>query len=125
MSKGAVLIYAVAFVLAALLAGCSGADNGFPTGTFSANNGEWVQTFDEDGSSTFLENGTIIASSTFSIRANELTWETDSYCDARGAGKAAYTWAFEDGVLLFQLKGEDNCSDRIGALDNVPYHKDD
>jgi len=125
MSKGAVLIYAVALTLVALLVGCSGAENGFPTGTFTANNGEWVQTFDDDGSSTFLVNGTIGASSTFSIQANELTWETDSYCDARGAGKATYTWTFDDGILLFQVKGEDKCSDRLGVLDNVPYLKED
>ena len=124
MKKGALLRYAFAFLFVALLVGCSGTETDFPEGTFSARNGGWVLTLD-DGSSTFSEYGTVEAIGTFSIQANEVTWETDSYCDPEGAGKATYTWAFEDDILLFQVKGEDKCSGRLGALDNVPYHLED
>jgi hypothetical protein len=95
----------------------------FPTGTFTAKDGDWVLTFDDDGSYTFSEYGTVEASGIISIQANELTWETDSYCDPKGAGKATYTWTFEDDVLLFLVKGEDKCVDRSSVIDNVAYHR--
>jgi hypothetical protein len=92
---------------------------GFPTGVFAAKDGAWVLTFDDDGSFTFSESGTAVTSGTFSIRGNELTWETDDYCDR--AGKATYTWTFENDTLSFQVKGKDNCADRLAALDSIPY----
>jgi len=96
----------------------------FPTGKFTAKDGDWVLTFDDNGNYTFSDHGKVEASGTFSIQANEVTWETDSYCDLRGGGKSTYTWTFEDVTLLFRLKGEDKCSDRVDTLDNVPYHKE-
>jgi lysophospholipase L1-like esterase len=92
----------------------------FPEGAFAAKDGDWVLAFDDDGTFTFSESGTVAASGTFSIQANELTWETDRYCDR--AGKATYTWTFENDTLLFQVKGEDECADRLAVLDNVSYH---
>ena len=96
----------------------------FPAGTFVAESGSWVLQFTDEGEFTFLESGRVDAVGTFSIKADELTWETDSYCDTEGAGKATYTWAFEDGTLLFRVKGEDKCAARLAALDNVSYHKE-
>ena len=91
----------------------------FPTGMFTAKDRDWVITFNDDGSFT-SGFGEIAVSGTFSIQANELTWETDSFCDRR----ATYTWTFEDDTLLFQVKGEDKCSSRLRVLDNVPYYKE-
>ena len=81
--------------------------------------------FDDVGSFTFSEDGTVAASGTSSIQANELTWETDSYCDAEVTGKATYTWAFEDGILLFRVKGDEKRAYRFGVRDDVRYHKED
>ena len=95
----------------------------FPTGVFAAKDSDWVLTLDGDGNFTFSESGAVAASGTVSIQANELTWETDSYCDPTGAGKATYTWTFEDDVLMFRVKEEDKCVDRLSAIDNVAYHR--
>jgi len=62
----------------------------FPVGTFVAEAGSWVLTFTDEGEFSFLESGRVDAVGTFSIKANELTWETDSYCDRADAGKATY-----------------------------------
>jgi lysophospholipase L1-like esterase len=93
-----------------------------PKGRFAAKDGDWVLTFDDDGRFTFSESGVVAASGTFSIQGNELTWETDSYCGNAALMKATYTWTFENDTLLFQLKGKDNCADRLAVLDNIPYH---
>jgi lysophospholipase L1-like esterase len=93
---------------------------GFPTGRLEAENADWVLLFDNDGSFTFSESGAVAASGTFSIQANELTWETDSGCE--GLGQATYTWTFENDTLLFQVKGGDECASRLGVLDGISYH---
>jgi hypothetical protein len=125
MSKEAMVRFALAFLFVVLLVGCGSTATDIPTGVFSARSGIWELTLDDDGNSTFSEDGIVEVSGTFSIRANELTWETDSYCDLRGAGKATYTWTFEDNILLLQVKGEDRCFDRLDVLDNIPYQKED
>lgn len=96
----------------------------FPVGTFVAEAGSWVLTFTDEGEFTFFESGRVDAVGTFSIKANELTWETDSYCDRGDAGKSTYNWTLEDDTLLFQVKGDDKCAERLAALDNVPYHRE-
>jgi hypothetical protein len=97
----------------------------FPTGRFAARDGGWVLTLDDDGSFIFSESGTVAASGTFSIQGSELTWETDSYCGNAASMKATYTWTFENDTLLFQVKGKDNCADRLAVLDKIPYHKEE
>ena len=94
----------------------------FPYGTFVSDSGSDQMVLNADGSFTYSESGTVVTTGTFSIQGNELTWETDSYCDERGAGKATYTWTFEDDTLVLQLKGEDHCSDRRYVLNLAPYH---
>ena len=121
MGKGSILVYVVTILFVTLLVGCDGNENDFPTGVFTARNGFWELILDDDGSFTFSEGTRVEASGTFSIQANEFTWETDNYCDSREAGKATYTWTFEDGILLFQVKGNDKCFDRLDVMDNVPY----
>ena len=96
----------------------------FPVGTFVAESGSWALKFTDEGEFTFLESGRVDAVGTFSIKANELTWETDSYCDRGDAGKSTYTWTFENDALLFQVKGDDKCAARLAVLDNVSYHKE-
>lgn len=93
----------------------------FPTGTFAAKDGDWVLTFDDDGGFTFSESGTVAASGTYSVQADELTWESDSYCGNAELMKATYTWTFESDTLLFQVKGKDSCADRQAVLDSISY----
>jgi lysophospholipase L1-like esterase len=96
----------------------------FPIGVFAAKDGAWIFRFDDDGTFTWSESGEVVASGTFSIQGNELTWETDSYCGNAASMKATYTWAFENDTLEFQVKGKDKCTDRQAAVDNVPYQRE-
>ena len=86
-----------------------------------AEDGDLVLTFDNEGNFTFLDSGTVAASGTFSVQADELTWETDSYCGNSELMKATYTWTFENDRLLFQVKGKDSCADRRAVVDSIPY----
>ena len=83
----------------------------FPIGVFAAKDRDWVFRFDS-GSYTWSESGEVVASGTFSIQGNELTWQTDSYCGNEASMKSTYTWVFENDTLEFQVKGKDNCTDR-------------
>ena len=96
----------------------------FPIGVFAAKDGAWIFRFDDDGTFTWSESGEVVASGTFSIQGNELTWETDGYCGNAASMRATYTWAFENDTLEFQVKGKDNCTDRQAAVDNVPYQRE-
>jgi hypothetical protein len=96
----------------------------FPTGTFVANAGYYQLSLTDKGSFTFSEYGEVAARGTYSIHANEFTFETDSYCDGIGAGKATYTWAFQNDTLVFTIKGEDKCSERFYTINLLPYLKE-
>jgi hypothetical protein len=115
------MIVCISFLLLPL---CACSRSNFPSGTFATKSGSWILTFTDEGNFTFTEFSTIATEGTFSIQANELTWETDSFCDRIGAGKATYIWTFEVDTLLFQVKGEDKCAGRLSVLDNVSYHKE-
>ncbi len=105
-----------------LLSLCACASPSFPYGTFASESGTDQMVLNQDGRFTYLESGTVVTAGTFSIQGNELTWETDSFCDEKGAGKATYTWTFENDTLVLQVKGEDRCADRRYVLHGAPYH---
>jgi hypothetical protein len=71
-----------------------------------------------------LDYGEVEARGKFSIQGNELTWETDSYCDQSDAGKATYIWTYENDILQLQVKGKDKCSERYRRVDNFEYKKE-
>jgi len=101
-----------------LLSACARSD--FPTGTYESGSG-YIQTeFNNDGSFTFSIGGQVMSTGTYSIQGHELIWETDSYCDEISAGKATYTWTFENDTLLFEVKGEDKCADRLIVFSSIP-----
>ncbi len=109
-----------------LLFACStsSSEPSFPTGIFASESGPFKTEWRDDGTYTSWMNGQEITSGTYSVEGNELTFETDSYCDSLGAGEATYTWTFKDDTLTFEVKGEDPCSDRMGTLHLVSYHKE-
>lgn len=94
----------------------------FPYGTFVSETGSYQLVLNDNGAVTFSEYEAVVTTGTFSINGNELTWETDSYCDERSAGKATYTWRFEDDPLILHVKVEDACADRLFVLDGVAYY---
>ena len=106
-------------LLLLLLSACSSPT--FPYGTFVSDSGSFEMVLKDDGSFTFSESGTVVTAGTFSLQGNELTWETDSFCDEKDAGKATYTWTFENATLVLDVKGEDQCADRLFVLNHAPY----
>jgi len=118
-------VICIMFVLTVLSAcGTSSVQSSFPTGMFLSESGPFKTEWREDGTYTSWMNGQEITSGTYSVNGNELTYESDSYCDSLGAGKATYAWTLEDDTLTFELKGEDECSDRIGTLHQISWHKE-
>ena len=107
------------FLLSACLTGPS-----FPTGTFVSESGYYQFMLTDNGSWTFSEYGKVAAKGAYSIHANEFTFETDNYCDGKGAGKATYTWTFKNDTLVFTIIGKDKCSDRFRTIHSILYHKE-
>jgi hypothetical protein len=97
----------------------------FPPGTYVAESISATLKLADDGRFTFSESGTVVATGTYSIQGNEITWETDTYCERVGAAKATYVCSFKDDTLLFQVKGDDRCADRLRVLNDVPYRKEE
>lgn len=119
MNKNYVTTIICVSLLLLLLSSCS--KSSFPTGTFVSESGYWGFMLTDNGSWTFSEGGYVAARGAYSIHANEFTFETDSYC---GAGKATYTWTFENDTLLFTVKGKDKCYARFSTMHLIPYHKE-
>jgi len=109
-------------LLLLLLTACS--EPAFPYGTYLSENGTYLFQLNEDGSNFFAYagSGSVIAEGTYSIKGNEITWETDSYCDEVTNKKATYTWTFEDDILKFLVKGVDACSSRYKVLNNKSFY---
>ncbi len=119
MNKKLVTMVICISLLLLLLSACS--KSSFPTGTFVAEDGFYQFMLADDGSYTFSERGTVAARGTYSIHANEFTFETDSFCGDR---EVTYTWTFENDTLLFSVKGTDYCSARLLSIEQIPYHKE-
>ena len=103
-------IYTIAciMILAVTLSACSSKE--FPTGTYTRQNG--TQEIMDDGTFTILWGDEVADEGTYSIEGDVLTWLTSSVCDQDYAGRATYQWQYEDGVLSFELIGEDHCDGR-------------
>jgi hypothetical protein len=114
----------ILFLLLLSLLGCSSGPN-FPVGTYEIDHHgkPWVMEFMDDGEWKGYYDGELYASGTYSISGHQLTFSTDDYCDELRPKPATYTWAYDDGLLTFQLVGEDPCLDRKTVVDNKTYTK--
>ena len=114
MNKNHLIMISCILPLMFLLSACTTLN--FPTGSFLSEDGDEQLDFTIDGRFTYYLMGTVDTVGTFSVQGDELTWETDRYCDANGPRKATYTWTFENDTLVFQVKGEDRCYARFGSI---------
>jgi len=95
-------------LVAVSLSACSSKE--FPTGTYSRQAG--TVEYRDDGTFTYMFGDEVITEGTYSIEGDEILWINDTVCDAENAGSARYKWQHEDGVLSFELVGEDFCEGR-------------
>ena len=107
MKKTLWTLFCILFVAAALSA-CSSKE--FPTGSYTHQS--YTAVFGDDGSFTLLFGDEVVTEGTYSIEGDEITWGHDTWCDAENAGTATYRWQYEDGVLSYELIGEDLCEGR-------------
>ena len=109
--------------LAVFLTGCAG-EAAFPHGTYEIfhSGSTWTMTFYDDGTWIGLFSGEQIAEGIYSVSGDQLTWETDSYCEDQGSpGTATYTWSVDGDYMSFKLTGEEPCRDRQIVLEEAPY----
>jgi hypothetical protein len=107
------IIWTITFVLliAAALSACSSDE--FPYGRYRS--GSAVTEYREDGKLTMWNNDEVVTEGTFSVDGDEVTWIQDSWCEEENVGSATYRWQHEDGVLSFELIGEEPCLGRRQA----------
>jgi hypothetical protein len=116
-------VVAAVLLLAILPIACR--TNGFQTGTYATSLGLWEMEFREDGTVVVRDPALgeygELDSGTYAVNGEELIFESSIYC-ATDAGKATYTWTFEDGVLALTPVGEDPCAGRAEVLASE-WHK--
>lgn len=117
------LVYMLLLLL--VLSACSNlsseTNQSFPYGVYASNPEIDQMTLEENGNFTYKVSGTVLTSGTFTVQGNEITWETDSYCDQSNAGKATYTWTFDNDILIFSVVGEERCPGRLAVLNLIQY----
>ena len=96
-------------ILAATLSSCS--NKAFPTGTYTTT-GQGSVEYRDDGTMTLWYGDDVVTTGTYSVEKNEIHFLHDTYCDEHYGGDATYKWQYEDGVLTFELIGEDLCDGR-------------
>ena len=111
----------VVCLLLILVAVSACAESDFPTGMFIVEGGFYKMEFTEDGEGIRYEDAALISQGTFSVRGDEFTWKSHTFC---GDKKATYIWAYENDALTFMLKGEDTCAARVFYLDNRTFYKE-
>jgi len=106
------IISILLFMYFIVLTGCV---QNLPRGKFQAEEPGDIVTLDFTNSGEYkvYVNGCLVDNGIFSIHGNEITWETSTYCKAKGSEKATYTWTIDNDTLKFQVKGEDNCGSRF------------
>lgn len=119
------LIACTLFLLVSL---CACAGDKFPTGKFThlssgvySNDYDWEER--DDGSFVLYANGEEASRGTYTIDVDQFKFETDTFYDSLNAGKAAYTWSYEDEIIYFEAKGHGPCEYRRMAVDYVHYKK--
>ncbi len=120
MYKRYIIVSICVLLLIFSMYACSTSRN--PYGTYTSDSGGYQLELNDDGTFTFLSKGKVESKGTFSLNGNEITWDTDSFCDLQGNGKSTYTWTLKDDTLVMTVQGEDKCSDRQTVIDQFPYH---
>lgn len=120
------LTCAIAVVAAlGMLGACSDDDNEtqFPTGktiSVSATSSEegYIEYKSDDTYIGIDDVGDAFTEGTYTTDGDEITFETDSYCEANAPGSTPETYTFEwDGeVLTFVDNPDDMCADRANTL---------
>ena len=118
MNKRYLSIIICILLMVIAVSGCGKSD--FPTGTFSIEGGYYKFEFTEGGEGLRYEDDSLMSQGTFSVRGDELTWKSHSFC----AKKATYIWTYENDALTFTLKGEDTCAARVFFLDNRTVYQE-
>ena len=96
-------------ILAVTLSACS--NKAFPTGTYTTT-GEGSVEYRDDGTMTLWYGDNVVTNGTYSVENNKIHFLHDTYCDEHNGGDATYKWQYKDGVLTFELIGEDLCDGR-------------
>jgi len=105
---------------------CAYAGDTFQTEKFThLSSGAYSNDYDwelrDDGTFVFYAGGEETSTGTYTIEGDQFKFETDTFCDSLNAGKAAYTWSYEDEILYLVAKGPDPCGGRQIAVDHVRY----
>ena len=122
MNKTRVAGFICISLLLLSLSACSGQSFRYDTYIANVDNSSYRIAFNDDNTFVVTELGAGEDTGTFSVKGDELTWETDVYCDSLNAGKATYTWTFKDDTLELKVKGEDKCPLRLSVLTSGPLH---
>jgi hypothetical protein len=80
----------------------------------------WTLQFNDDGSYVFRVNDVADATGTYTVNGELYTEDTD-YAPCSQARVATYRYRCDDGRLVFQLRGEDHCTERRASLDGVTW----
>lgn len=107
-------------VATGLVVGC-GDDDGddFPVGTYQQTGAGGTLVLREDGTFELDEmGGGLVTEGTYSVDGDQVTWESDSWCAARGedAESATYEWELDGDQLNLTVVGEDRCDGRVIAI---------
>lgn len=126
---------ATAVVVCALVVGCGGGGNEFPTGSWTARlpptadspaarvlaeyraDGIWRFSFRKSNDWTEASSGA------YSTTEDTIRFETDAYCKSTRphVEQATYSWALDDRGRLILTAQYDPCPGRVEALDGVVY----
>jgi len=103
-------LWTIVFILFVATALCACSSKEFPTGTYTYQ--KLTNVYRDDGTFTHMNGDEIVTEGTYSIEGDEIHWGHDTYCDRLNGGTATYKWQYEDGMMSFELVGEDLCEGR-------------
>lgn len=122
-NKMKIKIFSVIVLLSMILAACGSSNSGFPTGKFiKEGTEEYGLQFNEDGTFSVFNGGTVFVNGTYAVKGNVLT-ETgnDGGCDPN----VNFNYTFDGSKLTFTYAGnpEDDkgCPGRYADFNNVTY----
>ena len=111
-------------LLAVLIAGC-GSSSDFPAREykFEFQRRSWSMEFGEDGNWKLSDGEKEASSGTYSVNGEQLTFDTDSFCDkVEGSGPGTYAWSVAGDKLSLQV-AEDECRGRQAIHGDRSYEK--
>jgi hypothetical protein len=115
------------------IASCASQDE-FPHGEFfvpydgeghglAAGDGAYFR-FHEDGSFVVTDTAGIERiTGTYAIDGDRFTETSSDLATCQPVGPAPYRWKYRDGILTFNVIGEDECVYRLELMDGMPFVK--